>query len=473
MLTVAALMLFLQEPPEHSIPILEKERYLKLAKRCKEAEGFIDSRPGEAAQILDSVLGDVASKGLDKVECRLKIEEQRSLWKKYDFFPYQYRGRALMAMADRSNDLDSKRKLMESAAADLNESFTRRGLASSRAYFEEAKAKLKKLSDDAPGEDPEVKFKALWRGFISKSQFVQARKHVQSEGGFLSAEKRRKYLEDTERECLDSLALAVEPFLANLEKVRNRESLRAMSRATFDQRFELPERRELVAVTPAYDWCVEVRATLERMRGGEEALDALFDHAVAAVPLGARSFEAVEAMAYELVREGIEARAEESRSAPAQKRTELLSQAKLLQRKWQGLDARVRRADGEFAKRIAPRDFAPLFERFPLDDEDVNKVVAAIQASAEAEDPDRALEEAESALGKMSERWERLSIESRRAILTYRIVAGALRGFLAGRSDDEVLRDLRKLGTQLKDAGGTFEVKGFGPRVEKVVRRLP
>lgn len=469
---VAAVLFLIQE--EHTISILEKEKYLKLAMRCEEARDLIDTKPAEAAQILDSVLGAVSDKGLDKVECRLKIEKQRSLYQKYDFFPYQYRGRALMKMADRSTELDSKKKLMESAADDLNESFVRRKLASSKVYYEEAKAKLKKLTDDTPTEDPEIKFRAAWRGFLSKGQFARAKKYVQTEGGFLTPEDRKKYVEGTDRECRDFLAGVVQPFLENLEKSRTRESLRALSRGTFDQRFELPERKELVVTTLAYDWCVGVRATLERLRSGEDVLEPLLEFAVAAVPLeGIRWFESVEALAFELAREEIEKRAEDSQSATAPKRAELLSQAKGIERKWQGFDARLRKADAEFAKRIAPRTFAPLFERFPIDNEDVNKVVAAIQAAAEAEDPDRALEDAERTLEKISEPWTRLSIESRRAILTYRIVAGVLRGFLAGKTDDEVLRDLRRMGAQLKEEGGTFEVKGFGPRVEKLIRRLP
>jgi hypothetical protein len=65
-----------------------------------------------------------------------------------------------------------------------------------------------------------------------------------------------------------------------------------------------------------------------------------------------------------------------------------------------------------------------------------------------------------------------ISLESRRELWTSIVTAAALRAFFAGRSEDDVVRELEAEGKKLRELGGAAETKAFGRRVETVFEKL-
>lgn len=65
-----------------------------------------------------------------------------------------------------------------------------------------------------------------------------------------------------------------------------------------------------------------------------------------------------------------------------------------------------------------------------------------------------------------------LAIESRQKLYTLLVAARAIRLFLEGKSDADVLGSLREDLQQLQRAGGAVDPDRFGPRVRKVYDAL-
>ncbi|MBI2899026.1 MAG: hypothetical protein HYY17_02505 [Planctomycetes bacterium] len=103
---------------------------------------------------------------------------------------------------------------------------------------------------------------------------------------------------------------------------------------------------------------------------------------------------------------------------------------------------------------------------------DLQAVVARLLGGLEEPDPDRALADVEKLLKAHAERWDDLSPEARRSLVTLRIATAALRGFRAGRSEEDVARDLAEFRAKLREVGGPEGGERFGPKVREVLRRL-
>ncbi len=469
MLTLVALAALLQD--EVFIPKSGKGPYLDALDKY---EAALEASASDAVDAMTSIL---ENSKIEKKECRLKIEKSAGDYKRGEFYPYQLRGRSRMKMAEGA-DRDKAIGLLEKAVADLEES-VRRNVKSSEALLDEAKAQLKKLKDVAPGVDPEPEFRREWNALVSKSRFTAARDHVASKGGVLGAEKQKQYLADTEKQCADFVADAAKRFLNNLEDLRGVRTLTSMRRETFERDFELPPRADLISSSRELDFASALRPALAKIRDGGAALEPLVEQGVAAAAVVEKGenrwFLAIEKLVHEIVYEGIDGRTLKARDAAADQRRVLREECDALSRQWQNFDAKARQAgqaNADFAKSLPARNFAPLFERFPVDDDSIKKVAADIQATADAEDPDRALADIEESLRRLRQRFDRLSVEARRTVVTYHIVAVALRGFLSGRTVDDVVRDLRTLGGELRDVGGATDVKAFGPRVGQVLEKL-
>lgn len=466
---VLSALLALQE--EKVIGRAAKDPYLAALKKYDEAVESVEKNPKHAVKLIDEILGD--AKVVEK-ECKLKIEQRPGdPYKKADFFPYQIRGRAYAKQAETA-ERESAMELLKKAIDDFKESEARK-LASSKPLREDAEKKLQKLKTE--GVDPEPEFRRSWQTLLSRGDFAAAKASVEK-ADFLSSEKKKQYLGDTESACRELYTADADRFLTSLEMLQGPRGLRSMTNAAFDRGFELTDRKNLIVPHAAYEWCVAVRATLKTLRDGKDALDALLDHAVqSALSKDAGSFRwytAAEALAFELVRDELDKRADEARNAAAEDRKKLRGQAEALVKKWQDFDAKARKAAGtraDFAQ-MPKREFTSILDKFPVDDESLNKILTQLQGTAEADDPDRALTDVETELDKMLSKFDRLPMETRRAVLTYQIVAAALHGFLLGRTEDDLVRDLKTTARRLREEGGSFEVKSFGPKIQKVFERL-
>lgn len=470
MLSLTVLLLLLPQE-EKVIGRAAKDAYLSALKKYEEAADALDTNPKAAEDLLTAILGD--GKVVEK-ECKLKIEMRPGdPYKKADFFPYQLRGRARMKLAE-SAERERAMVHLTNAIADFKESEARK-MPSSKALREDAEKRLQKLKNT--GVDPEPEFRRGWQGQVSRGEFPAAKSAVEK-ADFLSAEKKKQYLADTESACRELFAGDVDRFLTSFEMLQGPRGLRSMSVSGFERGFELSDRKNLIVPMSAYDWCESARATLKLHRDGRDVLDALLQHgADAAMSKDAGSFRwfsAAEAFAVEIVREELDKKADAARTAAAEPRKKLRAEADALVKKWQDWDAKVRKSAAsrtDFAA-MPKRDFASILDKFPVDDESLNKIIAQLHASAEADDPERALSDVESELEKMLAKFDRLPMEARRALLTYQIVAAALHAFLLGRSEDDVVRDLRRTAGRLKEEGGSFDVKGWGPKVQRVFERL-
>ncbi len=512
-----ALLLLLQQ--EEFISKAAKGPYLEALDKYEQAR---NASAGDAVDMLTAI---IESSKVEKKECKLKIEISSGNYKRVDFYPYQLRGQSRVKQAATAEP-DRALTHLDKAIADFEES-VKRGLKASdgplgdaflargnvrvtmaesaerekaieildRAIkdFDDAtahgaagagasasaKQRVAALKAAATGVDPEPDFLREWRSLVNSGRFAAAKAHVGAKGGFLTDPKRQQYVKDVDIECDKYMASAAASFLTSLEDAGQLQRLKTMERETFARRFELPDGAELTVARDDFSWCRYVRDTLAVIREGKPFVAALLNHATNSIGIadkggGVRWYKSVEALAYASVYEDIEKRAEESRNAPADRRAALRKEADELSRQWQDFDARVRQATDkkDYASQIPARDFKPLFERFPVDDDSVKKYATDLLATAAAEDPDRALSEIEDALSKLWDKSERMSLESRRSIVTYRIVAAALRGFLKGSTVDDVTRSTRVLGSDLRGVGGALDVSSFGPKIQQVVEKL-
>ncbi len=461
---VLLLLLILQQ--EETISRASKAPYVRATEKCEKAVAQMETDPREAIDVFTSILENPKIK---KRECLMRMEITPGTYsRQFKFFPWQYRGRARMRLAEKTGDREIALGLLRLAREDLNESI-RAGLASSQTYLAQAQQAIEKRQKvEPPKIDPEPLFRKTWRGFIAEGRFDSAKGYIESKGGFLSPDRRRYYLSETDDECRRFLATARKPFLVGLERVTHPEILKTMDQVAFEQDFRLPGRAELVVTIPEYEWCVSVARTLVLLRGGKDGLGALLDHALSAGTM--REFLGVERLAYAIVREEIEDRVQEAREAAAKRREELQGEADALRNQWEQFEARVAKK-GVF-REFPRRNFALLLKEFPIDFEEGDRILDRLMDCMDADDPDRAMSEVEESLRGIRNGWSGYSRESRAEIVRCQIAVAALRGLLKGNPVDEMARILRPFGVDLENLGGSFELQQFGPKVARLFQRL-
>ncbi len=469
-----------------TIPRAKKAPYAKHDPKCLEAAGKIDSDPRGAIELLNAVLDE---RKLEKRECRIRWEILPGTYTKWrDFFPYRYRAQARMKLAE-SADSEKALTYLRGAEMDLAES-ARRGLASSnnllttvRDRIKTREASLLPEDPDVP-EDPEPKFRKDWTRLLNRNDFVGARKQITKKGGFLSASKRKNYLEETDLACVDFVESSVVDFLDTVESIQNLRALEKLSRSSFDRRFELPSDDDLTVVTPSYSWSVQFRDLLWLTRkGGDrekpEVLGALLEHAIKAESISkggeAQAFLCVEKFAYEIIQSGIERRVTESRDAAAESRQEAQKESKALLSQWDTFSRDLRKAakgKSAFLSEIPDRDFTEWMTQFPVDAGELEDLPSKILQSTKSNAPRKALSKIEGEIRELREQFDTLSIESRRSVVTWQIVVRSMGLFLKGDTVEDAIRDSRSLGSELKRLGGAFEVTSYGPKMKAVFQGL-
>ncbi|MBI2900782.1 MAG: hypothetical protein HYY17_11410 [Planctomycetes bacterium] len=474
-----ALLALLLVQDERSVPKSHKDHYYGRAEECKKAEALISGNAPSAIATLTIILED------PKVvyrECRLRIElRERSFTEWYDFFPYQFRGRARMTLADAAARGDARERqraaeLYGEAIRDLEASVSR-GLKSSKTYLETARAKLRDVTSG--GEDPEVAFRRSWEDLVKAGRYSDAREHVRSKGAFLSEEKRREYVQSTERACRDSLVQASLGFAARLEKIASPRDLASRSTADLLREFDLPDPSRQIVEVPEVEWCRSARDALIRTREGGETFRSWLDLAFQALRFSAAEknpwFPCAERLAFELLRDAVARKAEQAKKAEPRKAKELRSEAEALVVLWREFESKIAdaaKADPALARLAPRRETGGLLAGFFADETSVETLLLGLARSAESEDPLRAIADIETRLAELWGMAEVLAPDARRKLLTGRIAAGALRLFLAGATIEEVVREFGALGTLLRQAGGAAGEQAFGARVGRVLERL-
>lgn len=476
MLTIALLAgLALQEG--ESIPKGHKLPYVKATEDCEKAAALIDSDPALAQELLTGVLD---TPRVEKRECRLRYEMQSGTYSKwYDFYPSHFRGRARLRLAAGVERATALRHL-QGAVTDFEDS-VRRGYAPSREFLLRARAQLKALESEGTA-NPRPQFESEWNAFLNDEDFAGAKAHVQKKGAFLDPDKLADYLTRTNEECEKHLTRSTTQFIRNLPTSGGIKIISEMRMTDFMDSFALPPKERLTKDTDLYLWCLDARLLLEKLRKERvEQLNALFSQALQALAFAEnepRAFRAFTGFAHEILLREISDRAEKARDAGKDERRRLRSEADELRAHWSAFDDQVKmelKTKDEIEKDVSQwladwrREMDLSLDGFPQDAEGIDALRGALEASVGRPDPEEALRELETNIDGRMDGWGTFSVESRRDLITLRIVAASLRAFLGGETDPKRVADsLDHLKPRLREFRARIVEMRYGPKVQKV-----
>ncbi|HYE98070.1 MAG TPA: hypothetical protein VEJ18_04120 [Planctomycetota bacterium] len=472
MLLVAALLCLQQEQTAFRT---EKSDYLQAVKECQAAEALIESDPRGAIERLDYVVGNAR---LKKIECRLRIEERPSeytAW--YDFLPYQYRGRARLALAKKSEP-EAALKLVAGAIQDLEESVARK-IAASRPLLESAKAeqaRLKALATVAPSgparPDPAAAVRSGLQPLLDTNRFKSARAWLDKEGRELDADARKAFAEEIDRRCRTWLVGQVLDFRIRFTRLESLRDIEGVPDRVFDGLWNLPAPGELTLADPAYAWATAHRdafkAVQTRSAGGETLL------AAAAAAAGLEDpawYTTTEALAFEALRDAVAGRVTRAADLPKAERDALRKDVDGLVARYKafadGLDPAARQRPPRIETRLA--ELARLAGGFPSELAELDRV--DLEACFSGTDPDAELSRSMQQLQTL-DGWPAVTIESRRRLYGLLATAAALRALLSGLDEEAAAGQARPWAEKMKAVGGALDGSAFGPRVEAVFGRL-
>ena len=154
-------------------------------------------------------------------------------------------------------------------------------------------------------------------------------------------------------------------------------------------------------------------------------------------------------------------------------RLEARKNADALLAQWKGFTGKL---DAKFVERhrfLADHEgqLAKLFDGFPADLADLDKVDQSVEGAFVADAPDAELAKVEESIAALESKGN-LTVETRQRLYTARVTVVALRGLFNGKTEEAVAADLSAYRAKLRDVGGPGDVKRFGPRVEKVFAAL-
>ncbi|HZE95612.1 MAG TPA: hypothetical protein VE981_01165 [Planctomycetota bacterium] len=476
-LLIALILPALTLQESRTVARTDKAEYNAALTKYKEAEGLVETDPAGA---IDKLTEIISSPKIRIVECLLKIEQRPAEYTDpYPFIPYQMRGTARVNQSKKLSG-DAAQRLMAAAVEDYTES-VKRNVASSGDLLKSAQARLAKLKEDVTGPgpakgDPVVKFREKWDPLMRDMRFKSARALIDKEGQELSDEQRKGFAQTAEQQCRDFLVKEVADFRFRFLGAMTL-GLDQKTPDEFDLTFALPAPAELVVGNPALDWAREYLPAFHDVQSQKAPPHSLAAAAVAAVPLEERIenpwFKAVEGAVFASLRAGVSAEVEHARDAGRADREKARSLADGYMNVWKGMTSKL---DPKFAERHRfladhERQLTRLFDGFPMELADLEKIDPAVDAAFAAESPDAELAKVEELLTSLESR-PNLSRESRQKLYTARATVVALRGLFSGKSEEAVAADLSAYRQKLRDAGGPTDVKKYGPRVEKVFAGL-
>jgi hypothetical protein len=260
-------------------------------------------------------------------------------------------------------------------------------------------------------------------------------------------------------------------FLGNLSTIKSEAQLQALTGAEFETLFALPSPSD----SPAFAWVRDLRPGLDRVRTGKAGARSLLDLAAAAVPLVPSGengpFKAIEHLAYGDLEGTLRKEVTLASDEPRPKVEERRETARELLGLWTSF---LQKLPGAFRARHAfledhSRTLLGIPDGFPRDLAELAEL--RLDDCLASTHPEAALRRCEGQLRELAPRTN-VSLESRRELWTSIVTAAALRAFFAGRSEDDVVRELEAEGKTLRALGGPGETKAFGKRVEAVFRML-
>jgi hypothetical protein len=493
MMTAATLLLLLCQQ-DRTVQRTEKGDYYPAKKRCEEGEALIDSDPKTAIEKLDEVINNPK---IRFIECRLRIEERPSEYTPwYPFLPYQYRGRAKINLAKRS-DPEIAVKLLTEAAADLQrsqkegvvEGSLKEGVKSSEDFLKTAKADLdtvqakikaaattSKNTDPALPEPAIVRFRPAFQRLMEDSRFKSARDSVDTAGKALTEAEKKRFREDADVACrtyLDEQALKLRRRLTS--DVRSLADLQSLSPRELEAIFALPKADELFVSHPAIEWARTWLPAFEGVRSRKSAPATLLPAAAQAVALEPDGenqwFGTAEIVAFQGIREALQACVSRARDALQPAREAEKTQTTALVKAWTDFETKLDAGFREAHPAVSShgKEIALLPGGFPVDLAEVDK--ADLDSCFMAPSPEAALAQLEQSL-KSLESGKTVTRESRRKLYHLLFTAAALRALCEGKTEEDAADKASAYGERLSAAGGAIETKKYGPRMEAVFAKL-
>jgi len=477
---IPALMLLLLCQDNEYVQKLDKVKYNLAVRSCKEAERKLDSDEATAIERLTRIIEDG---DLPKKECTLFVQQTDAYDPPYAFLPFQYRARARMSLAAKAASSAEKKRQLEEAVRDLEES-VKRNVRSSASFLEAAKADLQKLAAasapaapapaSAPRDPPAVTLAALrtkQAQLLAENRFQSARLLADREGAGLPDADRAELVSRAEKACRSFLTEEMRRFRGRVQQVASVADLRAMTKDEFEVTFELPPPAEIAIAHPAYDWARRQAGVFADVWANRKPGAALLAAAEEAAPLeeGGENpwFRICEGLAYRDLLGEIERRMASIADAPKARRDPLNAEVRERLGTWtafvehlgtraswveehsKALRALVDRQPRELAE-LEGEDLRSCFEKFP-----VEPGLRALE--------DR-LRKFDAAGG--------LTRESRRKLYELVVAARSFRLFLEGKGEEEVCRGVRDDLETLAKVGGAADPDRFGPRIRRVYDSL-
>jgi hypothetical protein len=465
----------------------EKAVYLPAVNACKEAVALIESDPRTAVATLDPVLENPK---IRKIECRLRIELRPSEYTTpYEFTPYRYRGRAHVELAAR--DSAGAVGHLQRAVADFKKS-VEAGATESEPLQKEAEAALAKAKaaaaaaaatppsapDPTPAVpvDPVAAFKTQWQPLLDDGKFKSAMDLVAERGASLPAADRTKLQEQTRTESRKVAQDRLIRFRRGLDLVEQVSHLRDMMDFEVKSTFELAPPDELVDPPPAYAWARTVYPVFAEVQAGRATSAALLKVAAGAASLAEQGepqwLGQVEPLAFEVLEQEVAKEVEAARDALRPEREAARKRADALLAGWRTLVGGLKPAVRS-GTRIAEHEarMETLLKGFPVAPPELAS--ADLASCFTAPDPDERLAELIRTFATLAAQNDPpVTKESRRELLARQVTATVLKALLAGKSEDEAGEAARSRAKALKDLQGTVDAKRYGPRVERVLKKL-
>ncbi|MBI3857466.1 MAG: hypothetical protein HY293_17420 [Planctomycetes bacterium] len=455
----------------------EKAEYNAAVTKIKEAASLVESDPQTAVERCTELIGNAK---LRVFECVLKIEQRPGDYTEDLFLPYQIRGQARVNLSKKATP-ENAQKLLAGAVEDFNES-AKRGVTPSAELARNAQAVLAKLKADATKlpetvkADPVAKFREKWIPLMEGKRYKAAKTLLEKESEGLSDEDRKNYLQNTEQACRALLTNWVSEFRPRFVNALT-FGLDQKTTEEFDLLFTLPPTEELIQAHPAVDWARQFEPAFRNVQSQKAAPHTLAAAAAASVPLEERLenpwFKAVEGAVFQSLKAGISAEVGNARDASKADRDKARQKADALLDQWKGFAGKL---DAKFVERhrfVTDHDgqLSKLFEGFPADLAYLEKLDKSLDAAFAADSPDAELGKIEEAVSALESR-PNLTRESRQKLYTLHILAGALRGLFAGKTEEAVAGEYASYRAKLRETGGAGDVSKYGPRVEKVFGNL-
>ncbi|HLY12449.1 MAG TPA: hypothetical protein VKW04_24310 [Planctomycetota bacterium] len=461
-----------------------REVYQTALSEYERAIAMTESNPGQALQLIDRVF---ETKRILTKDRRLIIERPIAGNKTFDFFPNQARGRIRLVLA--KSDPDNAATLIAGAVADLKASVDA-GVRSSEDLLRSARLaqeRLKTVKPPEPAKDnsAEKSLRESWQKLIDDRKWKSAKELLEAKGGALPADSMKALLRETEDRCRKSVAQALDEFLKSLQFNPRPPLLRQQKPADFAKSFALPPDAELVVRVPELDWARKERPLLERIRDSEfqpkaeigmPLLEDLIQGMLETEPFEKSGedwwFKASGQVAYHFLEEVVHGLALRSQSAAPADGRKLREAAEQATAKWsEGLAKLPKDFLARNPIHESPRRLAALLDEFPIDSVEVDQI--DLNACFLGTSPDLALEQLISDLSKIRDQKEsRLSKDSSRKLLSLLVAASSAHELLAGKTVEEVTKELQEVGRSLAKAGGPVDPALWGPRIEKIFAGL-